>query len=116
MGDGEFTPVEPEEWEFEVSGLKVVQSWLAYRMKNRSGKKSSPLDELGPERWTAEFTSELLRLLWILEHTLDTYPKQKELFEKVLEGPLLKADELPEVPEEMRKAPKVKKEERDLFG
>ena len=26
VGDGRFAPVEPDVWEFEVSGLKVVQS------------------------------------------------------------------------------------------
>ena len=30
---------------FEVSGLKVVQSWLKYRMKKGAGKKSSSLDK-----------------------------------------------------------------------
>ena len=29
-----------------MSGLQVVASWLGYRMKKRSGKKSSPLDLL----------------------------------------------------------------------
>ena len=29
FGAGRFGPVAPEIWEFEVSGLKVVQSWLA---------------------------------------------------------------------------------------
>ena len=33
VGDGRFGPVAPAIWEFEVSGLKVVQSWLGYRMK-----------------------------------------------------------------------------------
>ena len=35
VGDGRFGPVAPKVWEFEVSGLKVVQSWLGYRMKKR---------------------------------------------------------------------------------
>jgi len=107
VGGGEFAPVSPEVWAFEVSGLKVVQSWLAYRMKGGSGKKSSPLDEIGPERWTAEFTSELLHLLWILEATLATYPEQAKLLDRVLAGELVKADDLPEVPAKARKAPKA---------
>lgn len=106
VGAGQFTPVAPEVWDFEVSGLKVVQSWLGYRMRQRAGKRSSPLDDIQPERWTAEFTSELLHLLWILEYTLDTYPQQAELLEQVLAGPLVAEDELPPVPDEARKAPK----------
>lgn len=105
VGDGEFRPVAPEVYEFEVSGLKVVQSWLGYRMKNPKGKKSSPLDDIRPERWTATFTTDLLRLLWVLEATLDTYPEQEQLLEEVLRGPLFTADELPPVPESARKPP-----------
>ena len=34
VGQGQFAPVAPEVYEFQVSGLKVVQSWLKYRMKD----------------------------------------------------------------------------------
>ncbi len=105
VGDGEFGPVAQEIWDFEVSGLRVVKSWLDYRMKAGHGKKSSPLDDIRPERWTSEFTTELLELLWVLEATLAEYPKQKELLEAIVKGPLFQADELPEVPAYMRKAP-----------
>ena len=107
VGDGRFSPVAREVFEFEVSGLKVVKSWLNYRMKAGHGRKSSPLDDIRPERWTAEFTTELLELLWVLEHTLAEYPKQAELLEQVVAGPLFSADELPEVPAVWRKAPKT---------
>jgi hypothetical protein len=66
VGDGRFGPVTSDVWEFEVSGLKVVQSWLGYRMKKRAGKKSSPLDEIRPDHWTARMSDELLELLWVL--------------------------------------------------
>ena len=96
-------PVEPEVYEFEVSGLKVLQSWLGYRMRSRKGKKSSPLDDMRPERWTAQFTTELLELLWVLEATLAIYPSQAQLLDEVLGGDLFAANELPRVPDYMRK-------------
>ena len=107
VGSGRFGPVEREVFDFEVSGLKVVQSWLGYRMRERSGRKSSPLDEIGPKVWTHQLTHELLELLWVLEHTLSGYPKQKELLDRVLEGPLFNADSLPPVPPEARRPPKA---------
>ncbi|MFW6118994.1 MAG: type ISP restriction/modification enzyme [Planctomycetota bacterium] len=107
VGEGKFAPVAPEVYEFEVSGLKVVQSWLAYRMKEGAGRKSSPLDAIRPEEWTPEFTTELLELLWVLEATLALYPQQQELLEQVLSSELLTEDELPDVPDKARKAPKV---------
>ena len=60
-----------------------------------------------PERWTSEFTTELLELLWVLETTVEGYPKQQELLESVLAGDCFRADELPGVPDEMRKPPKA---------
>ena len=83
VGRGEFAPVEPEVYHFQVSGFKVVQSWLGYRLKNPKGKKSSPLDKIRPEKWTGDFTTELLELLWILEATIAEYPLQAKLLADV---------------------------------
>jgi hypothetical protein len=105
VGTGEFTPVSYDVFSFEVSGLKVVQSWLKYRMKGGAGRRSSPLDDIRPERWTAEFTTELLKLLWILEATLAGHPAQDQLLEDILSGSLFLAEKLPEVPESFRRAP-----------
>jgi hypothetical protein len=105
VGDGIFGPIEPDVFHFEVSGFQVVKSWLGYRMKERSGKKSSPLDDIRPRVWTREFTRELLELLWVLEKTVEGYPKQKKLLEEILAGPLFLGEELPPVPPEAREAP-----------
>ena len=115
VGEGEFAPVAPEVYEFEVSGLKILQSWLKYRMKKGAGKKSSPLDDIRPERWTSQFTSELLGLLWVLEATLKCYPEQSRLLEAVVASDCLRADELPRVPEVMRKPPKTQTINSSLF-
>jgi hypothetical protein len=105
VGDGRFGPVAPEIWEFEVSGLKVVQSWLGYRMKKRAGKKSSPLDEIRPEHWTARMSDELLELLWVLEATLAMEPELEKALDKVVGAPCFTEAELPMPKPEERKAP-----------
>ena len=105
VGGGEFAPVAPAVYGFEVSGLKVVQSWLGYRMKKVAGKKSSPLDDVRLARWTGQFTTELLELLWVLEATLASYPEQARLLDAVIDGPCFRADDLPPVPAAMRKPP-----------
>ena len=109
VGKGAFAPVEMKIWDFEVSGFKVVQSWLGYRMRDRKGKKSSPLDDIHPRTWTHEFTREFLELLWVLERTIRGYPEQKKIFDRVLKSDMYTADELPPVPEELRKGPEVPK-------
>ena len=107
VGSGEFKPVREQVYEFEVSGLKVIQSWLKYRMKKGAGKKSSPLDDIRPESWTSQFTTELLKLLWILTDTVEHYPEQAKLLEAVIDSECFQSEELPSVPAEMRKAPKL---------
>ena len=113
VGAGEFTPVSSDVYRFNVSGLKVVQSWLDYRMKYRKKKggssKPTPLDNIRPTRWTSQFTTELLELLWVLEATLAAYPEQAQLLQQVIAGDCFHADELPKVPEEMRKPTKAAK-------
>jgi len=115
VGAGELRPVAAEVFNFEVSGLKVVQSWLKYRMKNGAGKKSSPLDDIRPQCWTSQFTTELLELLWVLEATVDGYAEQAELLDTVIAGPLFGAEELPPVPNEARRPPIYRPLNGDLF-
>ena len=86
VGAGAFAPVEPAVYNFEVSGLMVVQHWLAARMREPKGKKSSPLDDIRPEKWTRNFTDELLELLWILEATIAEYPRQARMLTSVAKG------------------------------
>lgn len=104
VGNGSFGPVSREVWEFEVSGLKVLQSWLGYRMKAGKGKKSSPLDDIRPERWT--FTPELLTLLAVLEKTVELTPTAAELLERVVIGELIDGATLPTPTDLERKAPR----------
>jgi len=107
VSDGQFGPVEKAVWDYEVSGLKVVQSWLGYRMANPKGKKSSPLDSITPAGWTSDLTSEFLQLLNLLTSTVALHPRQAELLESVISGPLFKADDFGPVPGVLRDAPKI---------
>ncbi|HEY2593024.1 MAG TPA: type ISP restriction/modification enzyme, partial [Chloroflexota bacterium] len=69
LGDGCLAPVSDDVWAYGVSGYRVVSSWLRRRVRPARGK--SPLDAIGLERWEARLTSELLELVWLIEHTLD---------------------------------------------
>lgn len=93
VGEGAFTGVRPDVWDFQVSGLKVVQSWLGYRMAVRKGRKSSDLDYIHPQEWA--FDQELLDLLWVIEFVVNATPRAAGLLQEVVSGPLLVAKELP---------------------
>ena len=58
-------------------------------MLSGKGSKSSPLDDIRPQQWTATFTTELLELLWILEYTVAEYPAQEKLLDAILTVPTL---------------------------
>ena len=92
---GEFAPVAPEVYGYSVSGFRVVKSWLDRRKRERSGRKSSPLDDIRPERWDREFDSGLLQLLWVLEETLRLEPEGAALLAEVRASDLFAAAELP---------------------
>jgi predicted helicase len=102
VGSGMLGPVSESAWAFEVSGLKVLQSWLGYRMAVKKGKKSSPLDDIRPSRWT--FTEELLLLVSVLEHTIAVTPQAAALLAAIVDGPLIAASELPAPKDVERKA------------
>lgn len=104
VGSGEFAPVDRDVWEFEVSGLSVLQSWLGYRMAKKKGKKSSPLDDIRPHVWS--FSDELLTLTAILERTVDLTPDARGLLEAIVDGPLIDRTDLPAPTDAERKAPK----------
>ncbi len=105
VGTGAFGAVSPEAWDFEVSGLRVLRSWLGYRMKNRRGRKSSPLDDIRPTTWTQ--SKELLLVLSIIEHTIEVTPKAAALLDQIVKGPLIPATDLPTPTPANRKPPKV---------
>lgn len=116
VGEGVISDVDPRIWEYEVSGLRVVRSWLGYRMRERSGRTSSPLDDIRPERWTWEMTKELLELLWVLEGVIALEPAQAELLDEIIAGDLFLADDLPTPTEAERRAPRVERQQQMGLG
>ena len=79
------------------------------------GPFHSPLDDIRPERWTSQFTTELLELFWVLEATIDIYTAQAALFEAILASYCFRASELPAVPEPMPSPKKAKPGTGDPF-
>jgi len=94
VGDGQFAPVAPEVWGYAVSGMKVVSKWLGYRMRDPRGRKSSALEDIVTRPWPAEWTSELLQLLWMLERIVALEPTQADILEEIAIGQLVTVDEL----------------------
>lgn len=105
IGKGEVGPVTKEVWDFSVSGLRVVKSWLSYRMLLGAGRKSSDLDEIRPERWTASLTEELLQLLWLLGATVKHGPLLDGVLDRAVKSPTVPLSKLPLPKQDERAAP-----------
>lgn len=100
IGLGYVENVPKEVWEYEVSGKNVLRQWFSYRKRDRSRpvigdrRPPSPLENIQPDHWLAEYTSDLLDLLHVLGRLVRLEARQADLLARICDGPLLSADEL----------------------
>ncbi|PSK95731.1 N-6 DNA methylase [Murinocardiopsis flavida] len=113
IGEGVIKQVPREVWRYDVGGMPIVRKWFSARQLNpRHQRRGAPLDYIRPEHWTPQFTDELLELLTVLTRLVDLEPRQDELLDRVLSGPivttqdLMVADVLPVKPG-LRKPPRL---------
>ena len=98
VGRGFIDNVPPEVWAYEVSGKQVLTQWFSYRGKNRTRpiigdrRKPSPLCDIQPDTWLAEYTSELLNVLHVLGRLVALEPAQADLLTRILAAPLVTGD------------------------
>ena len=102
VGAGFVENVPPAVWRYEVSGKQVLTQWFSYRKKNRERpligdrRPPSPLGNIQPDHWLAEYTTELINVLNVLGWLVDLEPAQAALLEKICAGPLFANEELRE--------------------
>lgn len=105
VGDGTFRPVPQAVWQFSVSDFFVVENWIKSRLRDRTGRRSSPLDDIRPAAWTAALTAELLELLWVIEATVAAQPELNAVLAQIVAGPLFAATDFPTPTAAERAAP-----------
>ncbi|MFD9483542.1 type ISP restriction/modification enzyme [Streptomyces sp. NPDC059991] len=89
LGEGRISPVPPGAWEFEVSGVRVLELW--FEQRTESGEPGT-LEAVRPASWPQEWTSELLELITVLALLDELRPRQREL----ADGPRIARDRLVE--------------------
>ena len=100
IGDGYIDNVPRAVWDYEVSGKQVLVQWFSYRRLDRSRpiigdrRPPSPLENIQPERWLAEYTTELMNVLHVLGRLVALEPRQADLLNRICDGPLLSGDDL----------------------
>lgn len=95
IGKGFVENVTPAMRAYEISGKIVLDQWFSYRRRDRTkpliGDKRppSPLEKIQPESWLAEYTEDLLNLLNVLGRLIALEPRQADLLDLIVAGPIV---------------------------
>ncbi|GAA3086198.1 type ISP restriction/modification enzyme [Streptomyces rectiviolaceus] len=73
---GRISPVPREAWDFEVSGVRVLELWFERRM---AAGEAGSLEAIRPVEWPQAWTSELLELITVLALLAELRPLRVEL-------------------------------------
>ena len=82
-------------WHYEVGGKQVLLQWFNSRKREREKpqigdrRKPSPLGDIQPDHWLAEYTTELLNVLNVLGLLVELEPQAEQLLERICAGPLV---------------------------
>jgi hypothetical protein len=106
LDEGRISPVPPESWDFEVSGVRVLEEWFTSRTSETA--EPGTLAAIRPGTWQQTWTSELLELITVLALLAELRPQQEELEvrDQITAAELRKAGVLP-VPEAARRPASV---------
>ncbi len=86
--------------DYDVSGMNVLKQWFSYRKKDRrrpiigDRRAPSPLSDIQPDHWLAEYTSDLLDLLHVLGRLVALEPAQTKVLDDILGGALIEHEQL----------------------
>ena len=100
VGAGHVDNVPPEVWNYKIANVPVVAHWFSYRGRDRARpiigdrRPPSPLGEIQPSGWLAEYTTELLNVLNVLGRLVVLEPKQADLLARICAGPIIPAADL----------------------
>jgi hypothetical protein len=95
IGKGFVENVTPAMRAYEISGKNVLDQWFSYRRRDRTKpligdrRPPSPLEKIQPDGWLAEYTEDLLNLLHVLGRLIALEPRQSNLLDWIVAGPLV---------------------------
>ncbi|WP_055492660.1 type ISP restriction/modification enzyme [Streptomyces sp. TP-A0356] len=76
LDEGRVSPVPSAAWDFEVSGVRVLEQWFTSRTVQA---EPGTLAAIRPAIWPQAWTSELLELITVLALLAELRPQQEEL-------------------------------------
>jgi hypothetical protein len=126
VGHGYIENASPAVWAYEVSGKHILTQWFSYRKLHRDrpviGDRRPPsrLNDIQPDHWLPEYTTELLNVLNVLTLLVELEPAQAGLLDRICAGPLLSQETLNSadalaLPLQQKKLKKATNKEAQLF-
>lgn len=94
IGGGRWTNVSQKVRDHQVGGVNVVDRWLASRLKEPRGRRSSDLDSINAMSWQAEWSGDLTDALVAMSALIGVHERQADLLGRILEGPLISREYL----------------------
>jgi hypothetical protein len=100
VGHGYIESVPAQVWAYEISGKHVLTQWFSYRKLNRErpvvGDRRPPseLNNIKPNHWLPEYTTELLNVLNVLALLVELEHSQADLLDRICAGQLLSHETL----------------------
>ncbi|MER6069194.1 type ISP restriction/modification enzyme [Streptomyces sp. NPDC001852] len=76
LDEGRVSPVPPEAWDYEVAGVRVLESWFTVRT---TPAEPGTLAAIRPATWPQAWTSELLETITVLALLAELRPQRAEL-------------------------------------
>ncbi|AOR35225.1 DNA methyltransferase [Streptomyces fodineus] len=76
LDEGRISPVPPEAWNYEVAGVRVLESWFTTRT---AADGPGTLAAIRPATWSQAWTSELLELITVVALLAELRPQRAEL-------------------------------------
>ena len=95
VGSGYIESVPAAVWQYQVGGKQVLVQWFNSRKWHREKpqigdrRKPSPLGDIQPDHWLAEYTTELLNVLNVLGLLVDLEPQAEQLLDRICSEPLI---------------------------
>ncbi|MGW0761508.1 type ISP restriction/modification enzyme [Streptomyces sp. NPDC002814] len=102
IDEGRISPVPPEAWDFEVSGVRVLEAWFTAR--TAPTEPPGTLESIRPATWPQTWTSELLELITALALLSEVPPLPAQLTSPITATDLHRAGVFPPPPPSRRPA------------
>ncbi|MFC6352659.1 type ISP restriction/modification enzyme [Rothia nasimurium] len=94
IGEGLWSNISEEVWDYSVGGNKVLKRWLEQRCISPKKNVNSPLDLIVEKNWLPEWSEELDKVISIIALLVDIEKDMETLLKDIMKNDIFTKDEL----------------------